>query len=50
MRNIQIYVQKLLDSEKIENFLKTFNNIFDVLNRKFPAEGIKISLNDLKVY
>jgi len=37
------------DSEETINFTIMMNNIFDALNRKFPAEGIKKNSNDIEV-
>lgn len=37
------------DSEETVNFTVMMNNIFDALNRKFPAEGIKKNSNDVEV-
>jgi len=38
------------DSEETVNFTIMLNNIFDALNRKFPAEGIKKNSNDIEVF
>lgn len=42
-------VQEIKYSQETEKFSKVFNEIFDSLNRRFPAEGMRIHLNDLKV-
>lgn len=39
----------LEDSLETEEFTLFLNNMFDVLNRKFPAEGIKKHSKDLEV-
>lgn len=36
--------------EETVEFTKIINNLFDALNRKFPAEGIKLNGNDFKVF
>jgi len=42
-------VHKLKFSQETEKFSKLFNDIFDSLNRRFPAEGIRRNSADLKV-
>ncbi|CAH1731085.1 unnamed protein product [Aphis gossypii] len=42
-------VPELENSLETENFSNLFNNIFDALNRKFPAEGIRQNSKDFKV-
>lgn len=37
------------DSEETVKFTYIMNDIFDALNRKYPAEGIRPNNNDLKV-
>lgn len=37
------------NSVETEKFTLQMNNMFDALNRKYPAEGIKIHSNDLEV-
>jgi len=39
----------LEDSSETELFTLHMNSMFDALNRKFPAEGIKEKSNDLEV-
>lgn len=38
------------NSEETINFTKIVNNMFDALNRKFPAEGIRKNGEDLEVF
>jgi len=38
------------ESEETVEFTLLLNNIFDALNRKFSAEGIKKNSQDIKVY
>jgi len=40
----------LEDSSETELFTLQINNMFDALNRKFPAEGIRKNSKDLEVY
>jgi len=42
-------IPSLQNSEETEYFTSTFNQCFDALNRKFPAERIKKNSNDFKV-
>jgi len=42
-------VQELKYSQETEKFSKIFNDIFDSLNRRFPAEGIRNNFDDFKV-
>jgi len=44
-----VKVPELKDSQETEHFSKMFNDIFDSLNRKFPAEGIRKNSEDFKV-
>ncbi|KAF0721309.1 Uncharacterized protein FWK35_00027338, partial [Aphis craccivora] len=44
-----VKVPELRDCEETEHFSKMFNDIFDSLNRKFPAEGIRKYSNYFKV-
>lgn len=37
------------ECEDTIKFTHIINNLFDALNRKFPAEGIKPNSNDLEV-
>lgn len=37
------------DSEETVKFTLFINNLFDALNRKFPAEGIRKDSKDLQV-
>jgi len=39
-------IPSLQNSQETENFTSIFNQCFDALNRKFPAEGIKKDSND----
>lgn len=43
-------INDLKDSSETQNFTLRMNNMFDVLNRKFPAEGIRKNSNDLEVF
>jgi len=38
------------NSLETEHFSNLFNNIFDALNRKFPAEGIRQNSEDFKEF
>lgn len=38
------------DCEETIKFTILINNLFDSLNRKFPAEGIRENSNDLEVF
>lgn len=38
------------ESEETVEFILLLNSIFDTLNRKFSAEGIKKNSQDIKVY
>lgn len=54
-KGIQFYrdyikVESLKYSNETQKFTKRFNILFDVLNRKFPAEWIKKNSIDFKVY
>jgi len=42
-------IPSLQNSQETENFTSIFNQCFDDLSRKFPAEGIKKNSNDFKV-
>jgi len=42
-------IPSLQNSQETENFTSIFNQCFDALNRKFPAEGIKKDSSDFKV-
>lgn len=42
-------LKELEDSLETEEFTLFLNNMFDALNRKFPAEGIKKHSKDLEV-
>ncbi len=44
-----VQVKSLENSQETEYFTKLFNDIFDVLNRKFPAEGIRKYSKDFEV-
>lgn len=43
-------INDLKDLSETQNFTLRMNNMFDVLNRKFPAEGIRKNSNDLEVF
>jgi hypothetical protein len=51
---LQFYRQQniidLKNSLETQNFTLRMNDLFDVLNRKFPAEGIRQNSNDLDVF
>lgn len=51
---IEFYKKKNIegfkDSEETIKFTKLLNNMFDALNRKFPAEGIRKNSQDLQVF
>lgn len=51
---IEFYLKKQFegfkDSEETIKFTKMVNNMFDILNRKFPAEGIRKNSQDLEVF
>lgn len=42
-------VSSLDNSDETQKFTVLLNNLFDSLNRRFPAEGIKEFGHDLKV-
>jgi len=42
--------KNLLHSEETEKFTLFINNLFDALNRKFPAEGIRKNSYDFDVF
>jgi len=42
-------VESLKNSEQTQLFTERLNQLFDALNRKFPAEGIKSKSNDFNV-
>ncbi|KAF0684835.1 MADF domain-containing protein, partial [Aphis craccivora] len=44
-----VQVKSLENSQETEYFTKLFNDIFDVLNRKFPAEGIRKYSKDFEI-
>jgi len=50
---LKVYRQRLTeeleDSEATEKFARYLNNLFDALNRRFPAEGIKPGSADIDV-
>lgn len=53
-KGIQYYrevqnLPNLKNSHETENFTLIFNKCFDVLNRKFPGEGIKKNSKDFDV-
>lgn len=51
---MELYKKKkyncLKDSDETINFTNFMNKLFDALNRRHPAEEIKINSRDLKVY
>lgn len=51
---IEFYKKKKYDgfnnSEETVEFTIIMNNMFDCLNRKFPAEGIKKNSQDIEVF
>jgi len=54
-RGIEFYrdhvkVESLKNSYDTQVFTDRFNKLFDVLNRKYPAEGIRKNSLDLQVY
>lgn len=42
-------IEELKHSEETENFTNIFNSVFDALNRRYPAEGIRSSSKDIQV-
>lgn len=44
-----VKVESLKTSLQTELFTKRFNNLFDVLNQKYPAEGIRNNSSDFQV-
>lgn len=42
-------IASLKDSKQTQLFTERINNLFDVLNRKYPKEGIKKNSSDFKV-
>lgn len=42
-------VESFKNSEQTQLFTEHLNQLFDALNRKFPAEGIKSKSNDFNV-
>jgi len=42
-------VQTLADSDETQKWTKFLNDLFDVMNRRYTAEGIKKSSHYLKV-
>lgn len=53
-KGIEFYKSKkfacFTDSEETIKFTVMMNNMFDALNRKYPAEGIKQNSRDLEVF
>lgn len=53
-KGIEFYKNKgfdgFADAEKTIKFTMLMNNMFDALNRKYPAEGIKKYSRDLEVF
>lgn len=41
--------EELEDSESTQKFTKYVNDLFDVLNRRYPGEGIKPGSPDIEV-
>lgn len=53
-KGIQFYreyikIDSLKNSYETQKFTERLNLLFDILNRKYPAEGIKKNSNDFKV-
>lgn len=50
---IEFYKKKnvgnFIDTDETVKFTVFINNMFDSLNRKYPAEGIKKNSNDIEV-
>lgn len=42
-------IESLKDSHETQQFVEIFNKTFDALNRKYPAEGIRINSHDFDV-
>jgi len=42
-------IDTLKNSEETEKFTLIFNSVFDALNRKYPAEGIRKNSKDFDV-
>ncbi|KAE9544309.1 hypothetical protein AGLY_001488 [Aphis glycines] len=42
-------IDSLKDSHETQQFVEIFNKTFDALNRKYPAEGIRINSHDFDV-
>lgn len=40
----------LKDSLETQNFTIKINNMFDAMNRKFPAEGVRKNSQDIEVF
>jgi len=43
------HIAELKYGEETENFTNIFNSVFDALNRRYPAEGIRSSSKDIQV-
>jgi len=43
------HIEELKYSEETEKFTSIFNSLFDALNRRYPAEGIRSSSKDIQV-
>jgi len=43
------HIEELKHSEETEKFTSIFNSVFDALNRRYPAEGIRSSSKDIQV-
>jgi len=43
-------IEGFKDCEDTIKFTKMVNNMFDAVNRKFPAEGIRKNSKDLEVF
>ncbi|KAF0704077.1 Uncharacterized protein FWK35_00031278 [Aphis craccivora] len=43
------HIEELKYSEETEKFTSIFNSVFDALNRRYPAEGIRSSSKDIQV-
>lgn len=42
-------IDSLKNSKQTQLFTERINNLFDVLNRKYPKEGIRKNSSDFKV-
>jgi len=44
-----VKIDSLKNSYETQKFTDRFNSLFDILNRKYPAEGIKQNSKDFEV-